>query len=78
MRRFAAVALAVAVAMVLASPIASSSPDGLERVAVDKGFAQRQAPRNAPSGVAAGVAGTLLVFALGYGLATVRRRSAPA
>ncbi|HKE78923.1 MAG TPA: PDGLE domain-containing protein [Solirubrobacteraceae bacterium] len=41
-RLFLALALAVAVALAFAaSPYASSSPDGLERVATDKGFVER-------------------------------------
>jgi PDGLE domain len=41
LRLFTAVALAVAVGLALfLSPFASSSPDGLERVAGDKGFGQ--------------------------------------
>ena len=40
MRLFTALALAVAVGLATAaSPFASSSPDGLEKVAQDKGFA---------------------------------------
>ena len=40
MRAFTVLALAVAVGLAMAvSPFASSSPDGLERVAADKGFA---------------------------------------
>jgi hypothetical protein len=75
-----------------ASPLASSSPDGLERVAEDKAFidAGRLAPiqEDAPvpdyafPGVEderlatglAGFAGTLGVFAVGYGVAAVARR----
>jgi PDGLE domain-containing protein len=41
-RLFLALALAMAVALAFAvSPYASSSPDGLERVATDKGFVER-------------------------------------
>ena len=93
-RLFTALALALAVGLAAAaSPYASSSPDGLERVAGDKGFAARGEPHRAPApdyaipGIenprlatgAAGLAGTLLVFGLGYGVAAVlRRRPAPA
>ena len=75
-----------------ASPFASSSPDGLERVAGDKGFFDRgrvhsvqegaPIPDYAFPGVSdprvatglAGFAGTLVVFALGYGVAAGLRR----
>jgi hypothetical protein len=94
MRVFTILALAVAVGLALAvSPYASSSPDGLERVATDKGFAAEARHHDSPApgyafpgiddpklatGVA-GFAGTLLVFGLGYGLAAVVRRGpAPA
>ena len=40
MRAFTVLALALAIGLAVAvSPFASSSPDGLERVATDKGFA---------------------------------------
>ena len=90
MRRLLILALAVAVALAaFVSPFASSHPDGLERVAIDKGFAQRaEAPQAAPApdyafpGVesgrlangAAGAAGALLVFALGSGTVVALRR----
>ncbi len=89
MRLFAILALAVAIGMAAAvSPFASSAPDGLERVAADKGFAGGAKEHGSPaSGYAfpgvddprlatglAGFAGTLLVFGLGYGLATARAR----
>lgn len=94
-RSFAALAVALAVGLATAvSPFASSSPDGLEKVAQDKGFVdegrlhavQADAPvpdyafpgihdERVATGVA-GFAGTLGVFALGYGLAwALRRRS---
>jgi cobalt/nickel transport protein len=81
-------------AMVLAltlSPFASSWPDGLERVAQDKGFLKKgetapllktpladylwpqvQNERWATS--LAGLAGTLAVFGMGYGLAGLLKR----
>lgn len=97
-RVFIVVALAVAVGLATAvSPYASSSPDGLERVATDKGFIETgelhsiqegsPIPGYAFPGVEdprlatglAGFAGTLAVFALGYGLARLlRRRNASA
>ena len=85
------VGLALALVVVLFSPLASPHPDGLERVAEDEGFIERA--RDAPyetipdylfPGIAnenvatilAGVVGTLVVFALVYGLAwALRRRS---
>lgn len=66
------------------APLASSSPDGLERVAEDKGFISRatEAPykliadyifpgveNEALATILAGVTGTVLVFALVYGAA---------
>ena len=98
MRLFTVLALALAIGLATAvSPLASSSPDGLEKVAERKGFLDQgrvqrlqedaPAPGYAFPGVddphlatgLAGFAGTLLVFAAGYGLArlTVRRPSAP-
>jgi PDGLE domain len=88
-RLFAAIALAVAIGLAFGlSPYASSSPDGLERVAEDKGFLEDGRGRDAPipdyavPGVdddrlatgLAGFAGTLAVFALGTGVAVVVRR----
>jgi hypothetical protein len=85
MKWFTVFALALAIGLAAAaSPFASSSPDGLERVAADKRFAARGATRAAPvldygtdskaaTGLA-GFAGTLLVFTVGAGLARVVRR----
>jgi PDGLE domain len=87
------VGLSLAVGLATAvTPFASSSPDGLQKVAEKKAFlddgrlhsVQEDSPipgyafpgiDNAPvaKGVA-GFAGTLVVFALGYGLAYVIRR----
>ena len=94
MRLFVALGVAVAVALALfLSPYASSSPDGLARVAGDKGFIDRgklhrvqessPIPDYAFPGIddprvataLAGLVGTLGVFALGYGAATVVRRA---
>jgi hypothetical protein len=85
------VALAVGLATGI-SPFASSSPDGLNKVAEKKAFSdegkvhsiQEDSPipgyafpgidnERVAKGVA-GFAGTLVVFALGYGLAYVIRR----
>ena len=92
MKRFTILAVAVAVGLASAvSPFASSSPDGLERVAADQAFLDRGEPQEASvladyaipgigdERVATGLAGftgTLLVFAGAYGLASVRRRVA--
>ena len=93
MRAFTAFALAVAIGLAVAvSPYASSSPDGLEKVATDHGFVEAGERREAPvpdyafPGVEdarvatglAGFAGTLLVFGAGYGLAALRRRPSAA
>ena len=82
------VALAMAVGLASAvSPYASSSPDGLERVAGYQSFLERGETHEAPvpdyafPGVEdprlatglAGFAGTLCVFAFGFGIATVAR-----
>jgi PDGLE domain len=88
-RMFLVLALALAVGLATAaSPYASSSPDGLERVAAEKRFLDRGESHDAPlsdyafPGVddprvatgLAGFAGTLGVFAAGYGLALIIRR----
>ena len=95
MRLFTILALALAIGLATAaSPFASSSPDGLEKVAgkhafLDRGRAQHKSvlsnyaiPGVGDSRLAtglAGFAGTLGVFALGYGIAAVvRRRPVPA
>jgi PDGLE domain len=90
------VGLAVAVGLATAvSPYASSSPDGLERVAEDKAFLDQGKlhslqddspipdyafPGIGNARVATGVAGftgTLIVFALGYGIAALARARRP-
>jgi len=74
------------------SPFASQWPDGLEKVAEDKGFIEKgevapavssPVPDYAMPGVknemlatsVAGVAGTLIVFIVGYGLAVFIRKT---
>ncbi len=80
---------AIFLALVL-SPFASQLPDGLERVADDKGFSEKEVEPSFSSPIPdyawphfkseklatsfAGVAGTLLVFGMGYGLAALIRR----
>lgn len=94
MRLFTILALALAIGLGTAvSPFASSHPDGLEKVATDKAFIEAGTAHAGPiagyvfPGVKderlatglAGFTGTLLVFALGFGLAkTARRRPASA
>lgn len=82
------VGLGFAALAALLSPLASSAPDGLERVAADQGFIERA--MNAPyniipdytvpflgetplSTITAGMIGLFIVFALMYGLALVLR-----
>jgi hypothetical protein len=93
-RVFVVLALALAVGLATAvSPFASSSPDGLGKVAAEKGFATQARPSRGPiagyefPGIAdhriaravSGFAGTIGVFALGWGVAyAVRRRPVPA
>jgi hypothetical protein len=92
-RPLTVLALALAVGLAAAvSPFASAQPDGLEKVAQEKGFsadgkpsalqADSPVPDYAFPGVEnervatglAGFVGTLAVFALAYGLASVLRR----
>jgi len=89
MRLFVILALAVAIGLATAaSPFASSSPDGLEKVAEQKGFLDEGRTRDAPipdyafpgagddrlATGAAGFAGTLLVFAAGWAVVRLVRR----
>ncbi len=83
------VGLLIALGLAIISPLASSWPDGLERVAEDKGFIEAaQGPTfevipdyvfpGVSSGslatILAGVAGTLILFGLTYGLAVLLKR----
>jgi len=76
--------LAVCLLVACLSPLASSSPDGLERVAEDKGFIDlgQGAPfqviadyvfpgmeNEALATILAGLIGTLVLFGVAYGLA---------
>ena len=78
------IGLLVCLLVVFLSPLASSSPDGLERVAEDKGFIglAQEAPfqliadyvfpgiaNEAVATILAGLIGTVILFAVGYGLA---------
>ena len=77
-------ALLLVFALTILSPLASSWPDGLERVAEDKGFIDNAlgAPyeivpdyivpgvsNDALATILAGILGVALMFGLGYGLA---------
>jgi hypothetical protein len=77
-------ALILALLLAILSPLASSSPDGLERVAEDKGFISTAfgplfevvpdyvipgVTNEAVATILAGIVGTLILFGIGYGLA---------
>jgi VIT1/CCC1 family predicted Fe2+/Mn2+ transporter len=81
-------ALILALLLAILSPLASSSPDGLEKVAEDKGFISvalgpffRVVPdylipgvtNEALATILAGIVGTLVLFGIGYGLAKLLR-----
>jgi hypothetical protein len=83
------VGLLIALAVTLISPLASAWPDGLERVAENKGFIEdaQDAPyevipdyvlpgigNEALATILAGIVGTLVVFGLAYGLGILLRR----
>jgi hypothetical protein len=78
------IALIVCLLVAVISPLASSSPDGLEKVAESKGFLDRaqDSPfqiiadyvfpgieNEAVATILAGVIGTLVLFGVAYGLA---------
>ncbi len=82
------IALVICLAVVLLSPLASSSPDGLEKVAEDHEFIEssREAPFQiiadyllpgieieALATILAGIIGTLVMFGTVYGLARLLR-----
>jgi hypothetical protein len=88
-RKWWIVGLLIALAVTLISPLASAWPDGLERVAEDKGFIEdaQDAPyevipdyvlpgigNEALATILAGIVGTLVVFGLAYGLGILLRR----
>jgi hypothetical protein len=77
-------ALILALLLAILSPLASSSPDGLERMAEDKGFISTAlgpffkvvpdyvipgVTNEALATILAGIVGTLILFGIGYGLA---------
>jgi len=83
------IGLALTLGLALLPPLASSHPDGLERVAEDQGFADRaqDAPyeiiadylfpgikNQAIATVLAGVVGIGVMSGLGFGLAWILRR----
>jgi hypothetical protein len=80
--------LVLALLMAILSPLASSSPDGLEKVAEDRGFIDvALAPifsifpdyvipgvtNEAMATILAGLLGTLILFGIGFGLAKLLR-----
>lgn len=82
------IALVICLAVAFLSPLASSSPDGLERVAEDHEFiaAAQDAPfqviaeymfpgieNEALATILAGIIGTILIFGVVYGLARLLR-----
>jgi len=83
------IALLVALLVAFLSPLASSSPDGLEKVAEDKGFIEEAAEspyelmadylfpgveNEAVATILSGIIGTLAIFGLAYGAARLLRR----
>jgi len=86
------VGLVLAFVLALLSPLASPWPDGLERVAENTGFlARAQNPfydlltdytipgvtNEVVSTILAGIVGTALLFAVGYGMARLLARRQP-
>lgn len=80
--------LLIALCLAILAPLASSAPDGLERVAEDKGFIQRALgpvfkiiPDYLMPGIKdeawattlSGIIGILILFGIGYGLAKLLR-----
>ena len=88
-RKWWIIGLLIALAVTLISPLASAWPDGLERVAEDKGFIEdaQDAPyevipdyvlpgvgNEAVATILAGIVGTLVVFGLAYSLGVLLKR----
>ena len=82
------IGLLLALAVAIISPLASSAPDGLERVAEDKGFIEtaKDGPYNliadylfpgigneAAATILAGLVGTVIIFGLSYSVARLLR-----
>ncbi len=83
------VGLLIALGLAILSPLASPWPDGLERVAEDKGFIEAALEpafeiipdyvvpglgNEALATILAGLIGTLILFGAGYGLGAVLKR----
>jgi len=83
------VGLLVALGLAILSPLASSWPDGLERVAEDKGFIEAALEpafeiipdyvfpgvgNEALATILAGIVGTLILFGLTYGVGSLLKR----
>ncbi|MGQ9682194.1 MAG: PDGLE domain-containing protein [Anaerolineae bacterium] len=88
-KRWWLIGLGLALLLAVLSPLASPHPDGLERVAEDHGFIERALepafeiipdyvfpgiPDERVATIVAGILGTLVLFALAYGLALLLRR----
>jgi cobalt/nickel transport protein len=82
------IALLAALLVAFLSPLASSSPDGLEKVAEDKGFIEEAAEspyelmadylfpgveNEAVATILSGIIGTLAIFGLVYGVSRLLR-----
>jgi cobalt/nickel transport system permease protein len=70
--------LAALALVTIVAPHASTSPDGLERVAIDTGFVAAGSPNAGLGTILAGVVGTLVTFGAGFGLSAFIRRRHPA
>jgi hypothetical protein len=83
------VGLLIALGLTILSPLASPWPDGLERVAEDRGFIEAALEpafeiipdyvfpglgNEALATILAGLVGTLILFGLGYGLGALLKR----
>ena len=83
------VGLLIALGLAILSPLASSWPDGLERVAEEKGFIEAALEpafeiipdyvfpgvgNEAMATILAGLVGTLILFGAGYGLGALLKR----
>jgi len=86
------IGLLLCLLVALISPLASSSPDGLERVAEDKGFLEKAAEaafniipdytfpgieNEALSTIVAGLVGTVILFLLAYAVGKIVRMRRP-
>jgi hypothetical protein len=86
------IGLLLSLIVALLSPLASSSPDGLERVAEDKGFVEKAIgsalnvipdytfpgiENEAISTIVAGLIGTIIMFALVYAIGRLVRARRP-